>query len=88
MSLVGIIVLVLVAVIILSILFSLFHIFVALLPVAVIAVIIIWLLFKFSAKKSGNTMASGSFSNPFKETNTPKNGRKKARNVKTKDVDK
>lgn len=88
MSLVGIIVLVLVAVIILSILFSLFHIFVALLPVAIIAVIIIWLLVKISAKKSGNTMTSDNFSNPFNNSKSSSTGRKKARNVKTKDVDK
>ena len=87
MSLVGIIILVLVAVVILSILFSLFHVFVALLPVAVIAIVIIWLIVKFSAKKSGNKPSNAGNPNPFKNTNS-NNGRKKARNVKVKDVDK
>lgn len=81
MSLTGIIVLVLVAVIILSILFALFHIFVALLPVALIAIGIIWLLVKLSAKKGGNMPASNN-------SNYNHSGRKKARNVTTKDIDK
>lgn len=84
MSLAGIIVLVLVAAIILSILFSLFHVFVALLPVAIIAIVIIWLVVKISSKKNGNAPSSNNV-NSF--TNSS-NGRKKARNVKTKDVDK
>lgn len=88
MSLMGIIILVLVATIILSILFSLFHVFVALLPVAIIAVVIIWLLVKISAKRNGNEKSDVGISNPYMKSDTSNKGRKKARNVKVKDVDK
>ncbi|TSO26017.1 hypothetical protein [Lactobacillus sp. LL6] len=84
MSLTGIIVLVLVAVIILSMLFALFHIFIMLLPVAAVAVGIIWLLLKLSAKKGNNMPSNGNFTNKTQSNS----GRKKARNVTTKDVDK
>lgn len=91
MTFMQIIVLVLVAVLILTILFALFHIFIALLPVGIVAAVIIWVMYLFTKKKNKDNMpSSGNFSDPFKQEDESERSskRKKARNVKTKDVDK
>ena len=84
MTFMQIIVLVLVAVLILTIL-------IALLPVGIVAALIIWVMYLFTKKKNKDNMpSSGNFSDPFKQEDESERSskRKKARNVKTKDVDK
>ncbi|QJD73272.1 hypothetical protein [Lactobacillus acetotolerans] len=91
MSFMGIVGFVLLAVVILSVLFALFHIFFALLPVAIVAILIIWLIYRFTGKGGNdNTPTSGGYYDWFSNENDPNTRppRKKARNVKTKDVDK
>lgn len=89
----GILILVLAAVIILALLFVFFHVFIALLPVALITAIIIWLIYRFTAKKNNanilnkeNDYNTDWFSD-FDSNANQSEPRKKARNVKVKDID-
>ena len=90
MSFTAIIALVLVALVLLSLLFIFFKVFFALLPVALIAIVIIWLFYKFTGRKNDNMPSSGNYYDYFRSNSRPDNSRprKRARNVKTKDVDK
>lgn len=89
MSFLGIVTLILVAVIILSLLFVFFKAFLLLLPVALIAVAIIWLVYWIAGKRNKADMPSSStYFDWFKTSSTQTEGRKHARNVTTKDIDK
>lgn len=85
MTFTSILTLVVVATIILALLFVFFHILVALLPLAIIAILVLWLVNKFSGKKSQEVSSSTVF---YRESGADNPPRKKARNVTTKDVDK
>ncbi|WEV71382.1 hypothetical protein OZY43_02985 [Lactobacillus sp. ESL0785] len=90
MSFWGIVGLVLLAVIALSMLFAFFHIFFMLLPAIIVIALVIWLINHFTKKDDiPNTPSSGSSSwYDWRSDNNTQTKRKKARNVKTKDVDK
>lgn len=79
--------LVLIAVIVLSLLFVFFHVFIILLPVALVAFMVIWLIYHFSGRKNNHSLSSNDWFNQssfYRDIN--ERPRKKARNVKTKDV--
>lgn len=87
MSFTGILILVLVAAILLVILFTFFHILIPLIPIAIIVAVVIWLINRFSGKSKDNVPSSNNDFSWFDNQNETHSGRKKARNVTTKDVD-
>ncbi|MBD5431416.1 hypothetical protein [Lactobacillus agrestimuris] len=88
MTFASILILVLIAAILLSLLFVFFHIFIYLIPVALIAALIIWLIGKFSKNKTKDNILSSRINfEDFSNSGPKSNSRKRARNVKVKDVD-
>ncbi|WEV39136.1 hypothetical protein OZX58_02550 [Lactobacillus sp. ESL0680] len=89
MSFWGIVGLVLGAAIILILLFAFFHILFMLLPAIIVIALIIWLINHFTKNDDNENKPSGTSSNwTGWRDNQNQTKRKKARNVKTKDVDK
>lgn len=83
MTFISILFLVLIAAILLAILFTFFHILIGLIPIAFVVAIVIWLINRFSKNNKSEQLTNDQYFYYRKESN----GRKRARNVKTKDID-